>query len=796
MAYVADLYRHDLEKRAFAILSSFPEFHRLCEAYNAEFCDKANQLSHLSMGIKLSENQMPEIYGLLPPICKKLGIDIPALYYENSEEINAWTVGSASPYIVVTSELVEKLPAKLIASVLAHECGHIACKHQFHSTIARQLVKEKDKNTFSLIPGIKRNMSRRLISALMFWDRCTELSADRAAVLCDGDIETTVETLIRVHGYGDNINRKEFVKQALDLKQMLDESDDLRSVEMMMTQGESHPRLAARVSECYEWAKSSQCLGILDGTYTEESLAQIEKGNVKTQDVIEAEATFDVSGKEIQSINIDTELERVNKELKRYTNEADKEDYALAVCSGLFAGIIDSLFVGETKITDNDLALSHKQVNHFIEKYAKTRGLEGKNLTQTISHLEDEFKVLQDNVWKGAGIGVSAKNHHLADLAHHPTPLGLVSAIIVRFLRIGSFVNKDGEWHFQLVETHTKDIVEILVPAVISGVLNWLVYLAEKNIEEETEEEIPKGIRIVAHLVASTPMLIEVAKCADNWFGHLVSDMGGSKNTAGGGMGVPGLFISLLHEISVLPGFKDSGLPAFVNDLYVNYKMDLRHEIALGKAIGRQAVPVIFNELFVRLGFFVTHLCEEYKKHNGLKGIEWSSVIPFRNRTVGRMITISSMTFQFADTADAAVHAALACSGDWVLFAGKFVSRFNYLGAGRTAIAIVCEISAEKKQAQLIHEKMILTEAKTVDVIRRVEEYKEKLSEHVANYLAEDIESFLDGFSLMQQGFGSQNSDLVIKGNVVIQKVLGRTPQFTNQQEFDELMDSDIALQL
>ena len=233
-----------------------------------------------------------------------------------------------------------------------------------------------------------------------------------------------------------------------------------------------------------------------------------------------------------------------------------------------------------------------------------------------------------------------------------------------------------------------------------------------------------------------------------------------------------------------------------MNDLYVNYKMDLRHEIALGKAIGRQAVPVIFNELFVRLGFFVTHLCEEYKKHNGLKGIEWSSVIPFRNRTVGRMITISSMTFQFADTADAAVHAALACSGDWVLFAGKFVSRFNYLGAGRTAIAIVCEISAEKKQAQLIHEKMILTEAKTVDVIRRVEEYKEKLSEHVANYLAEDIESFLDGFSLMQQGFGSQNSDLVIKGNVVIQKVLGRTPQFTNQQEFDELMDSDIALQL
>ena len=40
------------------------------------------------------------------------------------------------------------------------------------------------------------------------------------------------------------------------------------------------------------------------------------------------------------------------------------------------------------------------------------------------------------------------------------------------------------------------------------------------------------------YTVAMTPALLEIAKCADNWFGHLVSDMGGSKNTAGGGMGM------------------------------------------------------------------------------------------------------------------------------------------------------------------------------------------------------------------------------------------------------------------
>ena len=46
----------------------------------------------------------------------------------------------------------------------------------------------------------------------------------------------------------------------------------------------------------------------------------------------------------------------------------------------------------------------------------------------------------------------------------------------------------------------------------------------------------------------------------------------------------------------------------------------------------------------------------------------------------------------------------------------------------------------------------------------------------------------------MKQGLASGDSDLVIKGNVVIQRVLGRKPQFTSQEEFDDLMDSDMPL--
>ena len=116
------------------------------------------------------------------------------------------------------------------------------------------------------------------------------------------------------------------------------------------------------------------------------------------------------------------------------------------------------------------------------------------------------------------------------------------------------------------------------------------------------------------------------------------------------------------------------------------------------------------------------------------------------------------------------------------------------MGAGRAALAIVKEVSNEKKEAQLIHEKLLLTEVKTVAVIEHFNAYRAELEEKVSNYLAEDIEGFLYGFDYMKQGLQTGNSDLVIKGNVVIQKVLGREPQFTNQQEFDDLMGSDVAL--
>lgn len=790
MVYEPQLYIHKLDKAAKNALDTFPQMLKLCEEYLAEVHDKAAKIDLLSSAIRLSENQMPEIYALLPPICEKLGIDVPALYYVKSKEINAMTGGDTEPFIVITSKMAEELPPEMITSALAHECGHIACRHSLYHFLASQLTDGLDSAILQKNRKLRRLVTPQLVRGLLFWDRCSELSADRAAVLCDGDASITIDTLLKVHGYDKNINREAFMQQAVDLHELVNDSDANRIMELMLTKDESHPRLATRVYECDAWSKTPEFQEILDGTLT---VADLNQNEIEEEEVLAAEVSVTDCPDEVLHARVNDELERVNKELKRYTCNANIIDYAYSVAIGIISGWLDAEYVGKMDLSKSVFQLSDKSVNQFIQKYAKARDLKNERLKDAISDLELAFKVAQDNVWKGAGIGVAAKNHHLADLAHHPTPLGLVSAIIIQFLRVGTFVNKDGKWHFLPVDTAPKDIVMILLPAVLTGFLNWIAALAEKKYEADTEEEVPKAIHKLVHLVASTPILIEIIKCADNWFGHMVSDMGGSKSTAGAGMGIPGILTSLLYEIASLPVLKDSGLPKIVNDLYVKGKIDLRDELPIYKSLGKQAVPVIFNEIFIRCGFFILHLAEEFALHQNIRDIDWTNVIPFKNRTVDRMLMISSMTLNVADTADAAVRAAIESGGEWVLFAKEFVVRYNYVAAGRAIISIVKEVRNEKKEAQLIHEKMLLTQAQTVLLLRKLQAYKAKLDERVSQYLAEDIEAFLNGFDLMNDGLRSGDSDLVIKGNVTIQRVLGREPQFTTQAEFDDLMDSDEA---
>ncbi|MCH5288559.1 MAG: hypothetical protein J1E32_01430 [Treponema sp.] len=414
-------------------------------------------------------------------------------------------------------------------------------------------------------------------------------------------------------------------------------------------------------------------------------------------------ADIDARNAEIQN-----KIDALNTEIDRLTNHADGLDYTIAVASGVLCGMIDSLVIGEFSF-ERGKAVSHRQMNDFITKFAKLNGYEGERLAGAISRLEEKFPVAQDNIWKGANIGVSAKNHHLADFAHHPTLLGLVASIVVQLFRTGIFVDRNGEWHFVLVKTESEELIRIWLPIIISGLLLWMCNIAESKYKDKIDEKIPKPIQKLIKLLAAAPAVISVLKVAGNWAGHLVSDMGGSKNTAGGGMGIPGLFVSLLHELSSLPLLKDTGLPKIVNDLYVKEKFDMRSELAVLNELGRQAIPVLLGEVLVRSFYFVRRLVCEYKEHGNFKDVNWNAVIPFKNRTIARMMTIESGTFTAIDLADAAIRSAIKNGPPTnPLFWKDFILRVNFVGVGRFVIAVATDVGMGIKRQKAINDKLKL----------------------------------------------------------------------------------------
>lgn len=697
-------------------------------------------------------------------------IGVPDIYYVKSKQLNAWTGGNTAPYICVTSRLVNELPLDLIASVLAHECGHIACNHYLYHSIARLLVGGIADSPLAKIPAVRKYLTPSLVRALLFWDRCSELSADRASALCDRDPDKTIDLLLRLHGY-PHVDREEFLKQAIDLNAFVNDSKSNKLMELMLTQDETHPRLATRAYECYEWSRSKRFQDIVSGTYAAEPQAETMDKN----EVINAELTVSASPESSDLNAINAALKKVDAELERYTNQADRVDYALAVSSGVFCGLLDSLFVGEFSLNEAG-RWGNEKVERFVMLVAKRQGYGGDTLAGAVKFLEDAFPIPADKVTTQFGGGLQ---HHLRDFSHHPTPVGLVCSILTQF---------------------TGKVYGTDVAGVFHGV----------NLSDD-------GVALIGRSIPEKIMFGVL-----NWAFHLVSDMAGSSGSilkGSLGTGLPGPLVSLLKELSSTPLFqksKRSGhrvCSVWISKLFngtllgqrdtngklIPLKFDLRMELGVARQVGQQTLPVLLNECVVRGFYLLRRLTSELICTGNVQGpdkLNWRKIAPFRNRTIDRMLTISTMTFTMADTMDAAVHAAILSAGNWVLFSGKFVTRFNYVGAGRSALAIVREVSNEKKETQLIHEKMLLSEAKTTIFLAQLQEFKVRLEEKVSDYLAEELEIFVAGFDFINTGIASGNSDIVIQGNMKIQSVLGRQPQFTNQQEFDSLMESDTPLVL
>ena len=258
----SSLYIHEADKKALDALKAIPGFTPLLKGFMKIWNEKQFLIQNMSSNLHITEKQLPKYYNMLPPICEKLGIEIPELYLTLDVRPNAYTYGDTKPFIIMTSGLLETLPEKLIPTVLAHECGHIACHHSLYTTMGNFILQGL-ANVFGLSPLI----TLPLQVAFYYWMRCSEYSADRAAAIYDEKADNIVEMCMRFAGFDKDIKAKAnveiFMAQAVEYKDLINESKWNKTLEFLMLSQADHPFNAVRAYECNEWVKSENFLKII-----------------------------------------------------------------------------------------------------------------------------------------------------------------------------------------------------------------------------------------------------------------------------------------------------------------------------------------------------------------------------------------------------------------------------------------------------------------------------------------------------------------------------------------------------
>lgn len=249
---------HPEDAKALKALEKIPGFTALSKKFLEYGYEKLFYGTNLASTIRLSPTQLPHIYKHLPPICEKLGMEEPEFYLQMNPVPNAYTFGDTYKFICVTSGLVEMLDDDEFDAVLAHECGHIICRHSLYHTVAEVLRPKTRQENSSYDAGL---FSEAMLIALRYWERKSELSCDRVSAVVTSP-DTVARVMVRLSGGSKvltkNVNMDEWANQAEEYDKLYnDEGLWNRALQVYNTIYLDHPFAAVRVREILRWSKDS-----------------------------------------------------------------------------------------------------------------------------------------------------------------------------------------------------------------------------------------------------------------------------------------------------------------------------------------------------------------------------------------------------------------------------------------------------------------------------------------------------------------------------------------------------------
>lgn len=258
-------WEHPADRAALVALRSLKGFDTVLKAISALLRERQHRLLYLASGVRTDNRQFPELHAMLEDCARILDTDsVPELFVIQDPSVNAMTIGMDSPFIVVNTGLLELLDEQEQRFVIGHELGHALSGHAVYRTMLMHLLRLA--GSFGWVP-IGGWALRAMVAALMEWQRKSELSGDRAGLLCVQDPDIALRTHMKMAGGTrlDEMDSQRFLAQAAEYERTGDLRDGV--LKLLNLELQSHPFSVLRAADLNRWVERGDYGRILGGDY-------------------------------------------------------------------------------------------------------------------------------------------------------------------------------------------------------------------------------------------------------------------------------------------------------------------------------------------------------------------------------------------------------------------------------------------------------------------------------------------------------------------------------------------------
>ncbi|KAL7447010.1 hypothetical protein ACHAXM_011087 [Skeletonema potamos] len=259
----ASQFRHPLDRDLTNFFSKAPLSGIATEAIrrSLSIVEQGVRLDLLSSSVKVSPNQMPELYESMQEAASILDMEVvPELYVQSSPQANAYTLAlqgqdkNKPAIVVVTSALLDRCSDKEVQAIIGHELGHLKCSHSLYLTLGGLAS--------TPLRGLPL-LGSQAEQLLQEWRLAAEYSCDRAALLVSQDVNVVAGAMLKLFaGTSRATNTQAFIDQSREYEQLLKDANPMVRASIRMQQ-RTHPLPVKRVGELENWFKSDEYKAIV-----------------------------------------------------------------------------------------------------------------------------------------------------------------------------------------------------------------------------------------------------------------------------------------------------------------------------------------------------------------------------------------------------------------------------------------------------------------------------------------------------------------------------------------------------